>query len=74
MRGTYLVTPADTRVPAVRIGAVDVVDLGQQVAVHLTRHRRLSRGVPYDAHIGDDHGAIRQGRQVLTFTIRKEDR
>lgn len=74
-RARYLVTPADTRVPAVRMVAEDLIDLGEQVAAYLTRHRRLSRGVPFDAQIGDDHGSIRQSgaRQPLTFDICKEN-
>lgn len=71
---TYLVTPTSTRAPAIRVVAGDLIDLGEQVAVHLTRHRHLTRGVPYHAQVGDDRGAINQAglRAPVTFTIRQE--
>lgn len=73
-RATYLVTPADTRLPAVRLVAVDVVDLGSQVAQYFARHRRLVRGIRYHAQIGDAVGAIDQDGlpRPLTFDIVKE--
>ena len=74
-RTQYVVTPADRAVPAIRVVATDLVDLGAQVAAHLTRHRRLTRGVPYDAEVGDARGFIRQAglRQPVAFTIVQED-
>lgn len=74
MKALYLVSPTDTRVPAARMVADDLFDLGDQVATYYARHRRLIRGVAYDAQLGDEHGAIRQSglRQPLTFTIAKE--
>lgn len=73
-RTVYLVTPADTRVPAARMAADDLIDLGAQVASYFARHRRLTRGVPYDAQLGDDHGAITQSGlpKPLTFTIARD--
>jgi hypothetical protein len=73
-RATYLVTPADTRLPAVRLVAVDEVDLGSQVAQYFARNRRLVRGIRYWAEVGDDVGAITQPGlpRPLTFTIAKE--
>jgi hypothetical protein len=73
-RTVYLVTPADQRVPAARMVAEDLFDLGQQVASYFARHRRLTRGVPYDAELGDEHGAIRQSGlpKPLMFTITKD--
>ena len=73
-RTVYLITPTDVRVPAARMVADDLIDLGEQAAAYFARHRRLTRGVPYDAQIGDDRGAITQSglRQPLTFTIAKE--
>lgn len=76
MKARYLVTPTDTRVPAVRIVADDLIDLGSQVAEYFARHRRLSKGVQYDAQIGDDHGSIRQTGlpRPLMFTIERDAR
>jgi hypothetical protein len=76
VKTVYLVTPDDTRVPAARMVAEDLIDLGYQVASYFTRHRRLTRGVPYDAQLGDEHGAINQSglRKPLTFTIARETR
>lgn len=73
-RAVYLVTPADTRVPAARMVAEDLIDLGHQVAGYFTRHRRLTRGVTYDAQLGDEHGAIRQSGlpKPLIFTIARD--
>lgn len=75
-RSTYLITPAYARVPAARMVAEDLFDLGAQVAAYFARHRRLSRGVAYDAELGDEHGAIRQSGlpKPLTFTIAKDSR
>lgn len=74
VKAVYLVTPADGRVPAARMVAEDLIDLGSQVAAYFARHRRLSRGVPYDAQLGDEHGAIRQSGlpKPLMFTVTKE--
>lgn len=71
---TFHVTTDRPKVPAARFSADDLIDLGQQVAGHLTRHRVLSRAVPYDAEVGDDHGSIHQSglQKPVTFTIRKE--
>ncbi len=76
MKTVYLVTPDDARVPAARMVAGDLIDLGTQVASYFARHRRLARGVPYDAQLGDEHGAITQSglRKPLTFTIAKDPR
>jgi hypothetical protein len=73
-RATYLVTPADTRLPALRLTADDAIDLGAQMASYFARNRRLVRGVRYQAQIGDDAGAIDQHGlpRPLTFTIAKE--
>jgi hypothetical protein len=70
----FLITPTDAGVPAARMVAEDLIDLGDQVASYFARHRRLTRGVPYDAQVGDDHGAITQSglRRPVTFTISKE--
>jgi hypothetical protein len=74
MKTLYLVTPVDARLPAARMVAEDLIDLGSQVAAYFARHRRLSRGVPYDAELGDEHGAIRQSGlpKPLMFTITKD--
>lgn len=71
---TYLVTPASSRVPAARLMAVDLVDLGAQVAAHMARHKHLTRGASYDIEIGADRGAINQAGlpRPLTFDINKE--
>jgi hypothetical protein len=71
---TYLVTPDAARVPAVRLVAGDLVDLGRLVAAHLARHKRLRPGLPYEAFIGDDHGAIHQSglTRPVTFAIEQE--
>lgn len=70
----FLVTTDRRAVPAARFVAADVVELGDQVATYLARHRVLSRAVPFQAEIGDEHGAINQ--QGLTkpiyFSIVKE--
>lgn len=74
MSAVYTVTTDRPKVPQARFVADDLIGLGEQVAAYLTRHRVLSRAVPYDAQIGNDHGAIHQDglqRSVL-FTIRKE--
>lgn len=70
----YLITPDDVRVPAARMAAEDLIDLGSQVASYFARHRLLTRGVRYDAQLGDEHGAITQSglRKPLTFTIAKD--
>lgn len=62
------------KVPAATFVASDPVGLGEQIASYLARHRVLSRAVPFEAHIGDDHGAINQTglQRPVTFTIRKE--
>ena len=74
MKTVYLVTPDDVAVPAARMVAEDLFDLGAQVASYFARHRRLNRGVPYDAQLGDTEGAITQSglRKPLTFTIAQE--
>jgi hypothetical protein len=71
---TFHVTTDRPKVPTARFSAEDLVDLGHQVAGHLTRHRVLSRAVPFDAQVGDDHGAIHQSGlpRPVTFVIRKE--
>lgn len=71
---TFHVTTDRPAVPAARFSADDLIDLGAQVAGHLTRHRVLSRAVPYDAQVGDDRGAIHQSGlpRPVTFVIRKE--
>lgn len=76
MRARYLVTPTDTRVPAVRVVADDLIHLGSLVAEYFARHRRLAKGVPYDAEVGDDHGSIRQSGlpKPLMFTIERDAR
>jgi hypothetical protein len=70
----YQVTTDRAAVPAARFAADDLVDLGAQVANYLARHRVLSRAVPYDAQVGNDHGAIHQSglQRPVTFTVRKE--
>lgn len=72
MRATYLVTPTDRRTPAGRFTADDLIDLGEQVAVYLTRRRVLVRGANFDAQIGSERGAIRQAGRVVTFDITQE--
>jgi hypothetical protein len=76
VKTVYLVTPDDVAVPAARMVAEDLFDLGAQVATYFARHRRLTRGVAYDAQLGDDQGAITQSglRKPLTFTIAKDSR
>lgn len=68
---TYTVTPDARRVPAARFVAEDLVDLGHQVARHFTRHKHLSRSIPFNAEIGAEFGAIHQAGlpRPLTFTI-----
>jgi len=70
----FHVTTDQPRVPAARFVAADLFELGDQVASHLARHKHLTRGIPYDAEVGDDQGAIFQSglRKPITFTIRKE--
>lgn len=67
----YLVTPDNPRVPAVRLLADDLVDLGTQAASYLARHKQLHRGVRYDAQIGSTAGAIHQAglTKPVTFTV-----
>jgi hypothetical protein len=62
------------KVPAARFAAEDLIDLGEQVAGHPTRHHVLSRAVPFEAQVGDDHGAIHQSGlpRPVTFTITQE--
>lgn len=76
MKTVYLITPTDLKVPAARMAAGDLIDLGAQVAAYFARHRRLTRGVPYDAQLGDDQGAITQFGlpKPLTFAIAKDPR
>ncbi|WP_210651313.1 hypothetical protein [Nocardioides sp. SYSU D00065] len=71
---TFYVTTDRPQVPAARFAAEDLVDLGEQVASHLARHRVLSRAVPFHAQVGDDHGAIHQSGLLrpVTFTITQE--
>lgn len=71
---TFHVVTDRPKVPAARFSAEDLIDLGQQVAGHLARHRVLSRAVPYDAEVGDDHGSIHQSGLLrpVTFTITQE--
>lgn len=70
---TFHVTTDRPKVPAATFVADDLFDLGDQVAGHLTRHRVLSRAVPYDAQVGDDRGAIHQPglQRPVHFVIRK---
>lgn len=70
----YLVTPDSARAPAARVAAADLIDLGNQVASHLARHRLIRRGMSFQAQIGDGHGAINQSGLLrpVTFTIHKE--
>lgn len=74
MKSVYLITPTDQRVPAARMAADDLIDLGEQVAAYFARHRRLTRGVAYDAQVGDEHGSIRQPGlpKPLMFTIARD--
>lgn len=62
------------KVPAARFAAEDLIALGEQAAGHLARHGVLSRAVPYDAQVGDDHGAINQSglARPVIFSIRKD--
>ena len=71
---TFAVTPDARRVPAARFVAENLVDLGQQVASHFTRHKHLTRGVPFRADVRADHGAIHQPGLPgpLTFSIVEE--
>ncbi len=70
----FHITTDRPRIPAVRLAADDLIDLGAQVAAYLARHRVLSRAVPYDAQVGDTHGAIHQDGlpRPINFTIHKE--
>jgi hypothetical protein len=72
--GVFHVTTDRPAVPAARFVADDLIGLGAQVAAHLARHRVLSRAVPYDAQVGNDHGAIHQTglQRPVTFVIRQE--
>lgn len=71
---TFLVTPAHSRVPATRVTAVDLFELGEQVARHLARHKAIRTG-RFDAEIGDDHGSIWQPGlpRPINFHISKEN-
>lgn len=71
---TFRVITDRPKVPAATFLAEDLIDLGAQVAGHLTRHRVLSRAVPYDAQVRDDRGSIHQSglQKPVTFTIAKE--
>jgi len=52
--------------------AVDLVDLGEQIAYHLGACQVLTSGT-FDAVIGDDHGEITQaGRQPISFLITRK--
>ncbi len=75
MAAVYTVTTDRPKVPAARFVAANLIDLGEQVAFYLARHRVLSRAVPYQAEVGDDSGAINQDglQKPVTFTIRKEE-
>lgn len=70
----YRIVTDRPKVPAATVVADDLIELGQQVAAHLARHRVLSRAVPYDAQVGDDRGAIHQSglQRPITFTIAKD--
>jgi hypothetical protein len=70
---TFHVTTDRPKVPAATFVADDLIDLSQQVAGHLARHRVLSRAVPFDAQVGDDRGAIHQSglARPVRFDIRK---
>lgn len=74
MIAVYTVVTDRPALPEARFVAEDLIQLGRQVAAFLARHKVLSPAVPYDAQIGDDHGAIHQDglRRPITFTIRKE--
>ncbi|MDP9820422.1 hypothetical protein [Nocardioides massiliensis] len=71
-RATFLVQTKDARTPAARFTATDHVDLGEQIAVYLTRHRQLAPNVAFHAHIGSERGAIQQAGRVVTFAITQE--
>jgi hypothetical protein len=62
------------KVPSARFAAEDGFDLGEQLALHLVRHRVLSRAVPFQAEVGDDFASITQSGlpRPVTFVIRKE--
>lgn len=71
----YLVTPTNPKVPAVRLAADDLIDLGNQVAAYMARHKQLHRSLPYAAEIGDDYGALHQHGAIpkpVTFHIAQE--
>ena len=72
--GTYTVTTDRRNVPVVTVTAEDLIDLGEQVARHLARHRVLSRAETYQAEVGDDRGRIHQPglTRPINFVIRKE--
>ena len=55
---------------AAPVGAA-LVDL---VASHLARHKHLTRGVTFDALVGDGEASINQSglRKPITFTFKKE--
>lgn len=74
MSAVYTVTTDRPKVPAARFVAADLIDLGEQVAFYLARHKVLSRAVPYQAQVGDDCGAIDQDglQRPVTFTVQKE--
>jgi hypothetical protein len=62
----------DGAAPYGEFNAVDLVDLGEQIAYHLGVHQVLTSGT-YDALIGDTHGEIAQaGRRPTTFTITRK--
>ena len=71
---TYLVTPTDRRLPPFRVTAANVIELGEKAAAYFARHKRLTRGVPYDAEVGSDRGALYQAgmHTPVTFTITQE--
>ena len=70
---TYLVTPASPRIPATRVTAADLYDLGERIAAHIARHKGIRAGFTYDIALDEGGGQIRQHpQQPINFTIRKD--
>lgn len=68
---TYFVD-FDGAAPNGEFMAVDLVDLGEQIAYHLGVHQVLTTGT-YDAAIGGTYGEIAQaGRRPTTFSITRK--
>lgn len=70
----YTITPDNPNVNALTIVAADTESIGNQVAAHFARNKRLVRSLPFHASVNEAAGEIRQQglAKPLTFRIEKQ--